>query len=81
MIAEHVAEKGRLNAESMWPKKKGYLIAEHGAETARLNAEQAAEEGYRIAEHVAEKDRLNAEHVAEKERLPHCGACGGDRQA
>jgi hypothetical protein len=34
-----------------------------------------------IAEHVAEKAKLNAAHVAEKARLPHCGACGGSRQA
>jgi hypothetical protein len=65
----------------MWPKKQGYLIAEHVAEADRLNAAQAAEKGYLIAEHVAEKAKLNAAHVAEKARLPHCGACGGSRQA
>jgi hypothetical protein len=64
LIAEHVAEKGRLNAESMWLKKQGYLIAEHVAEKDRLKEAQAAEKGYLIAEHVAEKDRLKEAQAA-----------------
>ncbi len=59
-----MAEKGRLNAESMWLKKQGYLIAEHVAEKDRLKEAQAAEKGYLIAEHVAEKDRLKEAQAA-----------------